>query len=65
MWQDLIETLDKLGEVYDKLAALGEKKRNALVVINMKGLSDILDSNILLLQQVKIVLMLQLFLLLF
>lgn len=43
MWQDLIETLDKLGEVYDNLTALGERKRNALVVIDMKGLSNILD----------------------
>ena len=42
MWQDLIETLDKLGEVYDNLTALGERKRNALVVIDMKGLSNIL-----------------------
>ena len=44
MWQDLIETLDKLGETYDNLAALGERKRNALVGIDMKGLSDILDA---------------------
>jgi len=43
MWQDLIETLDKLGEVYDNLTALGERKRNALVVVDMKTLSNILD----------------------
>ena len=43
MWQNLIETLDKLGEVYDKLATLGEKKRSALVGIDMQGLSKILD----------------------
>ena len=43
MWQNLIETLDKLGEAYDGLAELGEKKRAALVGIDMKGLSDILD----------------------
>ena len=43
MWQKLIETLDKLGEAYDNLSALGEKKREALVGIDMKGLSDILD----------------------
>ncbi|MBQ3451847.1 MAG: flagellar protein FlgN, partial [Selenomonadaceae bacterium] len=43
MWQKLIETLDKLGDNYDKLATLGEKKRSALVGIDMKGLSDILD----------------------
>lgn len=44
MWQTLIETLDKLGEVYDSLAKLGEKKRNALVGIDMRGLSNILDA---------------------
>ena len=43
MWQNLIETLDKLGDSYDKLAMLGEKKRSALVGIDMKGLSNILD----------------------
>ena len=43
MWQKLIETLDKLGEVYDNLATLGEKKRTALVAVDMKLLSDILD----------------------
>lgn len=44
MWQDLIETLDKLGEAYDNLTALGERKRSALVGVDMKGLSDILDA---------------------
>lgn len=44
MWQNLIETLDKLGEAYDNLATLGEKKRSALVGIDMKGLSDVLDA---------------------
>ena len=44
MWQDLIETLDNLGTAYENLTALGEKKRNALVGIDMKGLSDILDA---------------------
>ena len=44
MWQNLIETLDKLGENYDKLATLGEKKRNALVGIDMKELSNLLDA---------------------
>ena len=43
MWQNLIETLDKLGEVYGNLATLGERKRSALVNIDMKGLSNILD----------------------
>ena len=44
MWQNLIETLDKLSEAYDNLAALGERKRAALVGIDMRGLSDILDA---------------------
>ena len=43
MWQNLIETLDKLGEVYDNLAVLGEKKRAALINVDMKNLSAILD----------------------
>lgn len=44
MWQKLIEILDKLGESYESLINLGEKKRSALVGIDMKGLSDILDA---------------------
>ena len=43
MWQNLIDTLDKLGEIYGKLISLGEKKHNALVAIDMAGLSKILD----------------------
>ena len=43
MWQDLIDTLDKLGEIYDDLAKLGEEKRSALINVDMKKLSDILD----------------------
>ena len=53
MWQNLIETLDKLGEVYDKLATLGEKKRSALVVVDMKSLSDILDTEQLLTAKIQ------------
>lgn len=53
MWQNLIETLDKLGEVYDKLATLGEKKRSALVGIDMKGLSGILDEEQLLTAKIQ------------
>lgn len=43
MWQDLIEVLDKICNVYDKLANLGERKRVALVAVNIEGLSKILD----------------------
>ncbi|MBR2773719.1 MAG: flagellar protein FlgN [Selenomonadaceae bacterium] len=53
MWQNLIETLDKLGEVYDSLATLGEKKRNALVVIDMKELSNLLDAEQLLAAKIQ------------
>ena len=53
MWQNLIETLDKLGEAYDDLATLGEKKRNALVGIDMKGLSNLLDAEQLLTAKIQ------------
>ena len=53
MWQELIDTLDKLGEVYDGLAKLGERKRNALVGIDMRGLSNILDEEQLLTSKIQ------------
>ena len=43
MWQNLIDTLDKLGGVYDELATLGEQKRAALVNVDMKRLAALLD----------------------
>ena len=43
MWGNLIDTLDKLGEIYDNLTKLGERKRNALVGVDMSGLNNILD----------------------
>jgi flagellar biosynthesis/type III secretory pathway chaperone len=43
MWQQLIEVLNQICKVYDELANLGEKKRDALVVVNMDALSKILD----------------------
>ena len=43
MWQDLIEVLDKICNVYEKLADLGERKRIALVAVDIEGLSKILD----------------------
>ena len=43
MWQDLIEVLDKICAVYDDLAKIGERKRDALVKVDMDGLSKILD----------------------
>ncbi len=43
MWQKLIEILNKISTVYDELAKLGEKKRDALVAVDMDSLSKILD----------------------
>ena len=43
MWQALIDTLDKLGATYDDLATLGEKKYSALVNVDMKNFSALLD----------------------
>lgn len=43
MWQKLIEILNNLSAVYDELAKLGEKKRDALVAVDMDGLAKILD----------------------
>ena len=53
MWQELIETLDTLGEVYDKLVALGERKSSALVVVDLKALSNILDEEQLLAARIQ------------
>ena len=53
MWQNLIETLDSLCEVYGNLATLGEKKRTALVGIDMKTLSSILDAEQLLTAKIQ------------
>lgn len=53
MWQNLIETLDKLGEVYDSLVNLGERKRAALVGIDMKSLSAVLDEENLLIAKIQ------------
>lgn len=43
MWQALTDTLDKLGATYDDLAVLAEKKYAALVNVDMKNLSALLD----------------------
>ena len=43
MWQQLIEVLEKLCTTYDELAKLGEKQRDALVAVNIKELSKILE----------------------
>lgn len=43
MWQQLVDVLGKLCTTYDGLSKLGERKRDALVGIDMDGLSKILD----------------------
>lgn len=43
MWQDLMDVLSKICVVYDNLAKIEERKRDALVGIDMEGLSKILD----------------------
>ena len=43
MWTKLIDVLGKICVVYDNLAKIGERKRDALVTIDMEGLSKILD----------------------
>lgn len=53
MWEKLTDTLDKLGGVYDSLANLGERKRSALVGIDMTGLSKILDEEQLLAAKIQ------------
>lgn len=53
MWQDLIDVLDKICNVYDKLANLGERKRKALVAVDIEGLSKILDEEQLIAAQIQ------------
>lgn len=53
MWQNLIDILDKLGEVYDSLVTLGERKRAALVGIDIKSLSTVLDEEQLLISKIQ------------
>ena len=43
MWQDLMDVLGKICVVYDGLKKIEEKKRDALVGIDMEGLAKILD----------------------
>lgn len=43
MWQELIDVLGKICAVYNDLAKIGEKKRDALVAVDMKGLAKVLD----------------------
>ena len=53
MWQDLIDTLDKLGSIYDDLAELGAKKHAVLINVDMKNLSELLDNEKLLTTEIQ------------
>ena len=43
MWKELIDVLKKICAVYDDLSRIGEKKRDTLVAVDMKGLAKVLD----------------------
>ena len=53
MWQNLIDTLDQLGTVYDDLIKLGEKKRAALVKVDTQKLAELLDKEKILLTKIQ------------
>lgn len=42
MWQELAATLNELNKIYQQLVALGKKKREALVFVDMKTLEGLL-----------------------
>lgn len=43
MWTKLVDVLGKICVVYDNLAKIGERKRDALVTVDMESLSKVLD----------------------
>lgn len=43
MWQEFAGTLNELNKTYQELIALGNKKRAALVTLDMKGLEALLE----------------------
>ena len=43
MWTKLVDVLGKICVVYDNLAKIGERKRDALVTVDMEGLAKVLD----------------------
>ena len=43
MWTKLVDVLGKICVVYDNLAKIGERKRDALVTVDMETLSKVLD----------------------
>ena len=43
MWTKLVDVLGKICVVYDNLAKIGEKKRDALVTVDMESLAKVFD----------------------
>ena len=43
MWQELNETLAKLIQLYERVLTIGKKKRDAMVVVDLKALDLILQ----------------------
>lgn len=43
MWTKLVDVLGKICIVYDNLAKIGERKRDALVTVDMEELAKVLD----------------------
>lgn len=44
MWQDFANTLNELNKTYKALIELGKKKRNALVMVDMKTVENLLPN---------------------
>ena len=44
MWQDFANTLNDLNKTYKALIELGKKKRNALVMVDMKTVENLLPN---------------------
>ena len=53
IWQNLIDVLGKISIAYDNAVTLGERKRDALVTIDMDGLAKILDEENLLTAKIQ------------
>ena len=43
MWQELNETLAKLIQLYEQVLIIGKEKRDAMVVVDLKALDQILQ----------------------
>ncbi len=52
MWQELIHVLEKIQSGYQKMIELSKKKRTVLVMVDMKGLENIIKEEKLLLEDI-------------